>query len=119
MRGIRHCWGSSHGHGTGLAVVLVGAADAGVLLDLHGPHAPDGLFALDALLFRGLKDLLVFYTELTSLDIEAIEGSDDGICVYGLAEIGKGQAAEGTLLVKMIVERIRGRDRQGGLGGDY
>jgi hypothetical protein len=60
-----------------------------------------------------LEDLFVLYAELTALDVEAVEGHDDCVSVSCLAEIGKCQAAESTLLVKVVVEGVRGRDRQG------
>ena len=81
-----------------------------LLLELHGAHAAESLLALDAFLFAGLQHLFVLDAQLAALDVEAIEGSHNGVCVYRLAEISEGEAAELTRLVKMIVERIRCRD---------
>lgn len=80
------------------------------LLELHRAHTTDSLLALDALLFSGLKDLLVFYAELSSLDIEAVQCCDNGICIYRLTEIRESQPAELTGLIKVIVECIGCRD---------
>ncbi len=73
-------------------------------------HATDRLLPLDPLLLSCLKHLFVLNAELAALDVKAIEGGHDGVCVYRLAEISEGEAAELTRLVKMIVERVRCRD---------
>ena len=92
---------SGEGGRGGWPKVVVTAADDGLLLlllllELHGAHSANGLFSLDAFFFAGLKDLLVFYTEFTTLYIEAVEGSDDGICICGLAEVCESETSELT-----------------------
>jgi hypothetical protein len=57
-----------------------------------------------------LKDFLVLDAQLAPLNVKPIKGNNDGISIGSLAEIGEGQAAEGALLVKMVVESIRGRN---------
>ena len=89
-----------------------------LLLELHRADTTDGLFALDALLFASLENLLVFYTELASLDIKAVERDNDGIRVRCLTKVGEGEAAERARLIKMVVERIRSWDRERGLSGE-
>jgi hypothetical protein len=79
---------------------------------LHGAHPADCLFSFDAFLFTGLQDLLVLNPEFATLDIKSIEGGDDSIGINSLAEVGKGKAAEGALLIEMIIEGIRGGDGQ-------
>ena len=88
-----------------------------LLFHLHRAHATEGLFSLDALLFARLQDLFVLDAELAALDLESVEGCDDGICVHGLAEVGKGEAAEGALLVEVVVEGVGGGDGQRCLSG--
>lgn len=74
--------GSEWGCDDGAIVVVLIMMHCLLLLELHGAHSADGLFTLDALFLTRLEDFLVFYTEFTALYIEAVEGSDDGICVY-------------------------------------
>lgn len=89
-----------------------------LLFHLHRAHAPDGLFALDALLFARLQDLFVLDTQLAALDVEAVERGNNRVCVLGKPEIGKSQTAKLALGIKMVVERVRRRDRQGRLQRD-
>jgi len=63
-------------------------------LELHGAHAPESLFALDALLFTGLKYLLVLNTEFTALHVESVERSYNGIGILRKTEIGEGKTTE-------------------------
>ena len=108
----------AEGGGDGRWIILVELISVGLLLlELHGAHATDGLFALYTLLFACLEDLFVLDTQLAPLNIEAVEGSDDRVCVDRLAEVGKGEAAEGALLVEMVVEGIGGGNRERSLGG--
>ena len=95
--------------GTKVVVLLKGGL---LLFQLHGAHASDSLFSLDALLFTSLKDFLVFYTQFAALDVEAIECGDDCICVYGLTEVCESETSELTGLIEMVIEGIRGWDRQ-------
>jgi hypothetical protein len=80
-------------------------------LEVHGAHATECFFALDPLLLAGLEHLLVFDPKLTALDVEPVQGDDDGVGISCSTEVGEGEATEGTGPVQMVVERIRGRDR--------
>ena len=104
------CWGSN---GPKIVIRLLNRRRRLLFLfQLHRAHPADCLFSLDALLFTCLQDFFVLYAEFSTLNVEAIQGSDDGICVGSLAEVGKGQAAEGALLIEMVIEGIWGRNRQ-------
>ena len=52
-----------------------------LLLELHGAHAAQRLFALDALFLTSLQYFFVFYTKLAALDVKPIECGDDGVGV--------------------------------------
>lgn len=82
------------------------------LLELHRAHPADSLFPLNSLFLSGLEDLLIFNSELPALNIEAIQGGDDGIGITWLAEVGKGETTEGASLIKVVVEGVRGRNRE-------
>lgn len=86
------------------------------LLELHGAHTTDRLFALDPLLFALLEDFFVFDAQLAALDVEAVQSGDDGVGVGRLPEVGEGEAAEGARLVEVVVERVGGWDGEGDLG---
>ena len=83
-----------------------------LLLKLHGAHPSDSLFTFNALLLACLEDLFVFDSESPTLDVEAVEGGDDGICIGGVAEVCKSEATKSTCLVEMIVEGIGKGDAQ-------
>jgi hypothetical protein len=70
-----------------------------LLFQLHGSHAAQSLFSLDALFLAGLQDFFVFNTEFASLNIEAIECCHDGISVLRGTEISKSESTESTRLV--------------------
>lgn len=46
------------------------------------------------------------------MNVEAVQGSHDRVCVDSLTKVGKGQAAERALLIEMVIEGIRGRNGQ-------
>jgi len=77
---------------------------------LHGAHPTDSLFAFDALLFTSLEDLFVLDSESPALDVEAVEGSDDGVCIWSVAEICKGKTTKSACLIQVVVEGIRKGD---------
>ena len=83
-----------------------------LLLKLHGAHPADSLFTFNALLLACLEDLFVLDSESPTLDVEAVEGGDDGICIGGVAEVCKSEATKSTCLVEMIVEGIGKGDAQ-------
>jgi len=122
-RGLPRPGLSREGEGAGRAEwgdkVVVELVELGLLflLELHGAHPANGLFALDALLFAGLQDLFVLDSESPALDVEAVEGSDDGIRIWGVAEVCKGEATEGACLVEVVVEGIGEGDTEGLLVG--
>ena len=91
-------------------IVTWGLHSSLLLLELHRAHATDCLFAFNTLLFSSLKNFLIFYAELASLDIKAIQRCNDCVCIHRLAEVRECQSAELTGLIKMIVESIGGRD---------
>ena len=62
-----------------------------------------------------MKDLFVLDAQLATLDVETVEGSDDGIGIGGLTEVGESQTSEGTLLVEMVIESIGSWNREGSL----
>ena len=97
---------------TEFVVLLYLRHDLLFFLQLHGAHPAKRLFAFDAFLFASLKDFLVFYTQFAALDVEAIECGDDCICVYGLTEVCESETSELTGLIEMVIEGIRGWDRQ-------
>lgn len=86
-----------------------------LLFNLHGTHATDGLFSLNPFLLAGLQDLLVLDTQLATLNVEAVQGCYNGIGVYRLTEVGKGQSTEGTLLVEVVVEGVWSGNGEGRL----
>ena len=49
-------------------IVTWGLHSSLLLLELHRAHATDCLFAFNTLLFSSLKNFLIFYAELASLD---------------------------------------------------
>ena len=105
-------WSCEDGTKVVILLVLLVKGSLLFLLELHGAHAADSLFAFDALFFTCLKDLLVFYTEFATLYVKAVEGCDDCICICGLAEICESETSELTGLIEMIIESVRGWDRQ-------
>ena len=88
-----------------------------LFLELHGTHAPDSFFALDALFFTLLEHFFVFDTELAALDVEAVERSDNSVRIGCLAEVGKGKAAERARLIEVVVERVGSWDGKRDLEG--
>lgn len=90
-------------------LLLIGSALA-FLLQLHAAHAPDGLFAFNALLLASLEDLLVLYAEFASLDVKAVEGGNDGVGVGRKTKVGKGETTERSRRVKVVVECVGSRD---------
>ena len=64
------------------------------LLQLHRTHPADRLLSLNSLLLPGLEHLFVLNAELTSLDVESVEGGDDRIGICRLTEIRESEPAE-------------------------
>ena len=111
---LGHDWGVERG-----VSFVVGGPDgpAGAehllfLFELHRAHPPDRLFTFDAFLFTCLKNLLVLDAELAALDVEPVEGSNDGIGVCGHTEICKSEAAELSHRIEVVVKGIGGRNRE-------
>jgi len=59
-----------------------------------------------------LQDLFVLDSESPALDVEAVEGSDDGICIWSVAEICKGKTTKSACLIQVVVEGIRKGDTE-------
>jgi hypothetical protein len=84
-----------------------------LLFHLHGFHAPNSFFAFDTFFLAGLQHLFVLNPKLASLNIEPVERGDNSVGILGETEVGESETAEGTSLVKMVVEGIRSGDRKG------
>lgn len=92
-------------------VKLMPANSLSLLFHLHALHALDRLFFFDALLLPSLEHFLVFHPKLTTTDVEAIEGSYNGIGLLARAEVCKCQPAKDAL-IEVIVESIGHWDLQ-------